>query len=500
MSKFISFCDKIQNKDVSKMKKIDVIVRDKNTLVLEEDAQKGDYIDLTSISNIDYRQIEEIVSSGKDEVYNKKLEEYKKQFLLETNQEKSELENRFKLDLEKKNTEIELFKTKLQQDMNLKQAELEHKHSLELQSLNAKIEQLTSLSQQKVQEVKLNYQLQLQDLQQKLSSFEDKKKMELEGEKLQLEKKYTDQLNNLNHQLEEMNYSKQRFELEKKLELETALRKKEQNFEAEKQQWNQKYEELYQSYQALQRQKASLNVKQTGEDLESWCDNEVRSYMQNGLENCKWVKDNVVVRETDETKGSKADYIFSIYESKNKETLLAGVCLDMKDENPDSVNRKKNADYYKALDNNRKKKDCKYAVLVSNLELDRPNDLPIFKVNEYEEMYVVRPAYLMTFLNMLVSLTTRFADLVLTKQEEQLELKDIMNLKLSFDELKNTYLDKPLLALSKNIEDIRSQNEKITSASRKIDELCDTVTRSYLNEIQNKLDRFDIKIEKAYKK
>lgn len=36
----------------------------------------------------------------------------------------------------------------------------------------------------------------------------------------------------------------------------------------------------------LQRAKVSMNVKQTGEDLEAWCDNEVTSYMQNGLFNC----------------------------------------------------------------------------------------------------------------------------------------------------------------------------------------------------------------------
>ena len=42
----------------------------------------------------------------------------------------------------------------------------------------------------------------------------------------------------------------------------------------------------------LQRAKSSLNVKQTGEDLESWCDNEVNSYMQNGLLNCTWIKVN----------------------------------------------------------------------------------------------------------------------------------------------------------------------------------------------------------------
>ena len=55
------------------MKKIEVLVRDKNTLIIQEEAQKGDYIDLTSISNVDYTQIETVILAGKDEIYNEKI-------------------------------------------------------------------------------------------------------------------------------------------------------------------------------------------------------------------------------------------------------------------------------------------------------------------------------------------------------------------------------------------------------------------------------------------
>ena len=46
------------------MKKISVIVKDKNTLVLDEDASKGDWIDLTSLSSIDTSGLEESISRG----------------------------------------------------------------------------------------------------------------------------------------------------------------------------------------------------------------------------------------------------------------------------------------------------------------------------------------------------------------------------------------------------------------------------------------------------
>ena len=224
--------------------------------------------------------------------------------------------------------------------------------------------------------------------------------------------------------------------------------------------------------------------------------------MQNGFSNCTWHKDNKVVKEEDETKGSKADFIFKIYadEEHKEEQLLTSVCLDMKDENPDSTYRKANKDYYGQLDRNRIKKECKYAVLVSNLERkNNSNDIPIFKVKEYKDMYVVRPEYLMTFLNMLVSLTNKFAYLYLQKAKEEVQFYSREQLFKRFDELRNTYLDKPLENLSKKVDEISKQNEYISTASKKIDEAIEAIKKSYLDEIEKKLNNFDIKITKEYK-
>ena len=241
-----------------------------------------------------------------------------------------------------------------------------------------------------------------------------------------------------------------------------------------------------------------MNVKQTGEDLEVWCDNEVTSYMQNGLFNCTWIKDNKLVGDDDD-KRSKADYIFKVYASSKHEDneLLASVCLDMKDENPDSVNRKANADYYKQLEKNRERKNCRYSVLVSNLEMDKPNVLPIFKVREYENMYVVRPAYLMTFLNMIASLTTRFSELILSKEVEMLELKNKLDLLNEFEEIKKTYLDKPLESLEKSIEDITKNTDNIKKAVKNIDDQCDKINRTYINQIIEKISKYELKLNRG---
>lgn len=514
------------------MKKIEVLVRDKNTLVLEEDAKQGDYIDLTSISNVDYSQIEKLVLDGKDTIYNQKLKEYAEHQELKLAQEKKALEMQYALEQQRLNSVIESLKKDYENQLEAEKKATSYQHSIEINALKNQIASLndrikdetlrikkeeeskyndqiynlnleleksrsSAISLQKDMEMK--HQLALKEAEGKLTTLKSTMEIQLSSKKLEVEKSYEEKFAMMNQMIQNLKSEKESMEIKNKLLLEEQLHKKDEEFATEKLSLKEQIDNLTQANLLLQRQKASLNVKQTGEDLESWCDNEVRSYMQNGFFNCLWEKDNQVVRYEDENKGSKADYLFSIYASKDKDLPLAKVCLDMKDENPDSVNRKKNADYYKALDNNRKKKDCKYAVLVSNLELDKPNDLPIFKVNEYEDMYVVRPAYLMTFLNMLVSLTTRFADLVLTKEQERLELISLLELKETFEKLKNTYLDKPLDSLRKNIEEIQKQNDNISKASRKIEEYCDTITRTYLNEIENKLSRFDLNITKAYK-
>ena len=226
------------------------------------------------------------------------------------------------------------------------------------------------------------------------------------------------------------------------------------------------------------------------------------SYMQNGFTNCRWNKDNEVVKNEDEFKGSKADFIFKIYASDQclDEELLTSVCLDMKDEDPNSKNKKKNSDYYKDLDKNRTKKNCKYAVLVSNLELDKPNDLPIMKVREYEDMYVVRPSYMVTFLNMVVSLTNKFKNLLLSDIKAREELKSQEELMEEFARLKETYLDKPLESLRKNIDELSSSNESIIKSARKIEDIIEKIKKSYLESIDAKISKFDISINKAYRK
>ena len=449
------------------MKKINVIVKEKTILELAEDASKGDVIDLKELVQVDTAYIDSIIESGQDKVYQSKLADVRRTLLAEN-----------QIVINKLEADIIRLKQQAEYNIKLKEKEMDSKYETQINTIKKQEES-------KYQELEKKYNL----LSVRLES-------ELKQKELEIENKYSTELNKLRMEAVLLN-SKKEVEIQEvkskaELELSQALNEQKEKFKEELQ----TKEEIILN---LQRQKASMNVKQTGEDLEAWCDNEVISYMQNGLFNCTWTKDNKVVKGEGEEKGSKADYIFKVYasEAHNEKELLTSVCLDMKDENPDSKIKQTNEHYYKKLEENRIKKDCKYAVLVSNLELAKPNVLPIFKVRDYENMYVVRPGYLMVFLNMIASLSTRFSDLLLSKEHEMIELKSKLDLIEEFKKIKETYLDNPLEALEKQVTAILKSSETIRKASNEIDSACEKINNSYIKKIIDKIDTFEIKLNRA---
>ena len=511
------------------MKKINVIVKEKTILELAEDAYKGDVIDLKELVQVDTSYIDSIIESGKDKVYQSKLADVK-QALLAENQlainklqeeikllkqqsendvklKETEVGNKYQETINELNKQIELLKQEQESILKIKEQEINSKYTDQINELKTQIELLTKIRFAELEAINNKNQLEISNIKKqeetKYQELENKYKLllaqlesQLKQKELELENKYINEINKLKNEAVVLNTKKeaeiQEVKSKAELELEHALNEQKEKFKEELQI---KEETIL----SLQRQKANMNVKQTGEDLEAWCDNEVISYMQNGLFNCTWTKDNKVVKNEGEEKGSKADYIFKVYasEAHNENELLTSVCLDMKDENPDSKTKQTNEHYYKKLEENRIKKGCKYAVLVSNLELDKPNILPIFKVRGYENMYVVRPGYLMVFLNMIASLSTRFSDLLLSKEQEMIELKSKLDLIEEFNKIKETYLDDPLEALEKQVSAILKSSESIRKASNDIDTACEKINNSYIKKIIDKIEKFELKLNKT---
>lgn len=455
-------------------KSIKAIVKDRNTLIIDEPAETGDFIELDKISKLDTGFINELMESA----YKNRLE---KELYEKLNEKETYLN-------EKHQSKIELLKKDFEKNQSEEVKKITEEKQKEIDKLKAENTKL-----------KLDDSTKINELQSKLNAFEDAKKTEIQLKQAEVESKFKDEINSKLNEIDKLKIEIDNLKEQSKKDIENAINNTKNSAKLE---YNEEIFNLKSEIEQLKNQKGSYSVKEIGENLEVWCDREVTSFMQNGFLNCKWYKDNKVVKEEDETSGSKADFIFEIYADQNKKAdeFITNVCLEMKDEDPASKNKKTNRFYYDKLDKNRKKKNCEFAVLVSLLETDKPNDMLIYKVPEFEKMYVVRPQYLMTFLNLLTSLSNKYCDLVLAKERENEEFLAQDTFKEEFAKLVNTYLDKPLESLKKEVETIGNATQKIIDSANEIKKCITNITDKYVNEIKKKLDNFDIKINKEYKK
>ena len=279
-----------------------ITIVDENTLRLEVDAQKGDEIDLLSLNEFDITHVKKMIEEGKDRVYQKKLEEER---------------SKFKLELEKEILKV-MSKSKEEQSSIIE------KYKLDIMTL------------QKEKDV-LN------------ESINEKAKIKADEEV----KKYLDRINALekeNNNIKneyEMRLLKIEYDIKAKSgEVDTILKEKDSEFKEKihdlELDYIQKLHEKENEITRLQNDRTSLNIKRIGEDLEKWCNNEFTSYAQTGFINCTWDKDNIAIKEEGESKGSKADYIFRLFNDSSKMVELTSVACEMKSEDPLSKNQKTN--------------------------------------------------------------------------------------------------------------------------------------------------------------
>ena len=110
--------------------------------------------------------------------------------------------------------------------------------------------------------------------------------------------------------------------------------------------------------------KSKMSTKMVGETLEQHCYIEFEQYIRPMMPNAYFEKDN------DASCGSKGDFIFRDSEDG---TEYISIMFEMKNEQDTTSTKHKNDDFLKKLDDDRKKKGCEFAVLVSLLEAE--NDL-----------------------------------------------------------------------------------------------------------------------------
>tara|TARA_B100001094_G_C18161873_1_gene789816 strand:- start:185 stop:1498 length:1314 start_codon:yes stop_codon:yes gene_type:complete len=146
--------------------------------------------------------------------------------------------------------------------------------------------------------------------------------------------------------------------------------------------------------------KLKMSVKDIGEKLEQWCENQFNLARATAFPHAYFEKDNESVKDEEGGKGTKGDYIFRDSDANGIEYI--SIMFEMKDK-MEGTKGQNNESHLDKLDKDRKKKKCEYAVLVSMLEPENElfNSGPVDMSHKYEKMYVVRPQEFMLILSLI---------------------------------------------------------------------------------------------------
>ena len=178
--------------------------------------------------------------------------------------------------------------------------------------------------------------------------------------------------------------------------------------------------------------KTKMSTKMVGETLEQHCSIEFEQYIRPMMPQAYFEKDNEAVD------GTKGDFVFRDYEGG---TEYISIMFEMKNEMDTTATKHKNDDFLKKLDEDRKKKGCEFAVLVSMLEADNDlyNNGIVNKSHLYPKMYVIRPQFFVPFINLLVQTSKKSLEykkqLILAQNKEV----DVTNFENQLQEFKDKF-------------------------------------------------------------
>lgn len=443
-------------------------VLNENTIQLTADAKEGDTIDLKALSQVDFSFIRNLIDEKEEKELKDRFASIKKQ---------ADLEADAKLDNQKNSYEKQL--SDLTNQKENQKLTLEKQYDNQITELNNQIANLKRESETTVQlklaEQKENLEKEISNLNAQLSSNEKDKELEIN----QLKNQYKEQLAEKQNKLDQSQLEKENAVKTKEIELNNMYREQ--------------IDDLKDQVSKLNLAKASFNVKGLGEQLEQWCLKEYQNYQTAGFLDCTFTKATTNISDELNPKATKPDFLFRVYSDSGKNNELTSVCLEMKNESNISTNKKHNSDYYKRLDENRRKNNCKYALLVSELDWRVENDAPIYKVPDYKDMYMVRPQYFISFLSIVYSLAQKYKELISENSQLQDNFQSEEEILKSFEDMKKTYMEKPIEGLAKEIQAIQDSAQSITDASNKIKETCFKITTETIETIKEKINRFNIK-------
>ncbi len=294
----------------------------------------------------------------------------------------------------------------------------------------------------------------------KYSELKSQQDSQLQLKALEVEKKFTTEINTLKNSLQQQ---------------ELIAKNKLQEKETE---WKNKEDKLNEEIEVLKRQRYTHSTKTIGENFEDYIANEI---------NEQFGAFDYILNEkaTKEIEGKKPDFLFNVFD--DTKTLKQTIVIEAKTES--LTGKTKNRDHFSKLDGDRKRNNGTYAILVTELEPDVI--FSIQRVKEYENMYMVRPEYLLVILNILTVICRK--EIMLQKQFEnqQINFEEKQKIIDQFEELK-TGVESQLEHIEKKASDILKQAETIDSSSKKIKDAATAIIETNKKTIVNKINNFNI--------
>ncbi len=348
--------------------------------------------------SIDPSSFEEILLQIKDEEFNKQIKE---RLIL------AEEDNKKALEILKRELKIQLIEQNRIKDS-------------EIQTLESKLKIADEKKTNALNDLKNQATNKINSLNNELVKLKDEIKTQSLISELSLKNKVSEAVNNLEKENSSLtNYIE-------KMKLENSINEKliEEKFKS-------KISERDLTIQELREMKSRLSTKMVGETLEIHCETQFNLNRASAFKNSYFEKDN------DASTGSKGDYIFREFD-ENK-TEVVSIMFEMKNESLNGTNKRKNEDFLKELDKDRRQKSCEYAVLVSLLEPDSElyNAGIVDVSHRFPKMYVIRPQFFLPIISLL-----RNASMETLKYKSQIDLMrrenyDITNFESTLEQFKN---------------------------------------------------------------
>lgn len=294
-------------------------------------------------------------------------------------------------------------------------------------------------------------QTEIADLKAQLQSIEQVKNAERQTAILAEQQRLTQSLNDKDAEIIRLKADMQ----QKVSEMQAAAQLQENNAALREQQTREQFQQMLvakqQEVDFYKNFKSRLSTKMIGESLEQHCSTQFEQNLRAAMPSAYFEKDN------DASAGSKGDFIFRDYAEGNE---YVSIMFEMKNESDETATKHRNEDFFKKLDDDRRKKGCEYAVLVSTLEPDSDlyNAGIVDVSHRYEKMFVVRPQCFIPIINLLVNANKKSISL-------QRELAVAKNQSIDVTNFENQLLD----FKEKFGNNYRLASEKFSRAIEEID-------------------------------